>query len=281
LPESRVFQPVRITVVQPKFAPLPRDITPVHRIPPTPSVIQRPFRPPLFQRAAQAPGLTARRPVHTPRFTPPAIQRRRSAGVIQRDPVPTGLAYGVSAGGKDLSLIHRVDPEEGSSPDKVRVYLTVFAYSDSGYKDIHAIGGGIKLIAKTADTMFNIGDPRRAFHYYNTSRAQTPAATCPIIRCFEIPKNLYDTATGQAISESQRAKLGRKNAYNVDKERGQNQFGVHASLRDEIERAGHNLVSYVEPDKMATLSTNPANGIVRDVNELRRHLGMPTEAVFF
>lgn len=209
------------------------------------------------------------------------MQPLQRGTTIQRAHVPTGLAYGVSASEKDLSLIHRVDPAEGTSPGTVRVYLTVFAYSDSKYKDIHAQGAGIKLIAKTQDTMFNIGDPRRAFHYYHTYRAQTPAADCPIIRSFDIPKSLYDEVTGKAISESQRAKLGRDNPYNVDKERGQNQFGVHPKLRDEIEKQGRNLISYVAADKMASLSSNPANGTVKDVNELRRHLGMPTEAVHF
>lgn len=201
-------------------------------------------------------------------------------GVIQRNPVPTGNAYGVSSGPNDVSLIHRVDPDF-SAVGTVRVYLTVFAFSSAGYKDVHADGVHIKLIAKTADTMFNIGDPRRAFHYYNTYRAQTPAATCPIIRCFEIPKWLYDKATGNAISEVQRSKLGRNNAYNVDKERGQNQFGVHETLRDEIEREGRNLVSYVEPDQVASVATNSKNGTVKDVNELRRRLGMPTEGLDF
>jgi hypothetical protein len=180
----------------------------------------------------------------------------------------------------EVSLIHRVDPAQGSH-NTVRVYLTVFAYSTSGYKDIHANGSGIKLIHKTADTMFNIGDPRRAFHYYNTYRAQQNPATCPIIRSFDIPADLYDSATGQAISEAQRAKLGKNNAYNVDKERGQNQFGVHARLRDEIEQKGRNLISYVDASHVAEVRLLPANGTVKDVNELRRQLGMPTEVIDF
>ncbi len=178
-------------------------------------------------------------------------------------------------------MIHRVDPAQGSWRSKVRVYLTVFAYSTSGYKDIHANGLGIKLIHKTADTMFNIGDPRRAFHYYNTYRAQLNPATCPIIRSFDIPADLYDRATGQAISEAQRGKLGKNNAYNVDKERGQNQFGVHAKLRDEIEQNGRNLISYVDASQVAAVSRLATNGKVKDVNELRRQLGMPTETLDF
>lgn len=200
---------------------------------------------------------------------------------VQMQPVPRGQAYGVESAPGEVSLIHRVDPARGLKRNTVRVYLTVFAFSTSGYKDIHASGLGIKLIHKTADTMFNIGDPRRAFHYYNTYRAQQNPATCPIIRSFDIPAELYDRATGQAISEAQRGKLGKNNAYNVDKERGQNQFGVHAKLRDEIEQKGRNLISYVDASYVAEVRRNPANGTVKDVNELRRQLGMPTEVLDF
>jgi hypothetical protein len=44
---------------------------------------------------------------------------------------------------------------------------------------------------------------------------------------------------------------------------------------------GKNLISYVEANKVEEVRKNPANGTVKDVNELRRHLGMPTEAVDF
>lgn len=211
----------------------------------------------------------------------PKVVSSPGSRTIQMQPVPRGQAYGVESAPGEVSLIHRVDPAQGLRRNAVRVYLTVFAFSTSGYKDIHANGLGIKLIHKTADTMFNIGDPRRAFHYYNTYRAQQNPATCPIIRSFDIPAELYDRATGQAISESQRKKLGTNNAYNVDKERGQNQFGVHAKLRDEIEQKGRRLISYVDASYIAEVRRNPANGTVKDVNELRRQLGMPTEVLDF
>jgi hypothetical protein len=213
-------------------------------------------------------GLTPSKTSATPRVIPPNT---------------TVPAYGVETPEGDRSLIHRVTPAEGTAVGTVRVYLTVFAFAEQGttYKDIHASAGGIKLINKTADTMFNIGDPRRAFHYFNTYRAQTPAAVCPIIRSFDIPRALYDEVTGQAISEAQRAKLGRNNPYNVDKERGQNQFGVHQAVRDKIEQQGRNLISYAEAGQVTELRKRRENGTVKDVNELRRQLGMPVEGLAF
>lgn len=273
---------------------------PAYRPQPLPKVLQTKQRgdasPPALKARTQAPS-------PRPASTPPVLQRKPNApqrpsppsplapharptpprlptqagGTIQRT-ILNANAYGVAVEGTDdLSLIHRVEPDIHPTRGTVRVYLTVFAYSDKKYKDIHAEGTGIKLIAKTHDTMMNLGDPRRAFHYVNTYTSQKNPAKCPIIRCFEIPRALYDEITGNAISESQRAKLGRNKPYNVDKERGQNQFGVPPKARDDIERLGTNLISYVPAEYVEEMSKNPKNGTVLDMDVLRKQLGMPTE----
>ena len=207
---------------------------------------------------------------------PPAPSPRFSArcNAIQRS-VPS---YGVKIEGtNDLALIHRADPATGTAKGTIRAYLTVYAHADKGYKDIHASvdGQGIKFIDKTDDTMTNLGDPRRAFHYIATYSAQ--GAKCPIIRSFDIPRDLYDVITGTAISETQRAKLGTDKTYNVDQPKGQNQFGVSPKVRDTIEKLGSNLISYVPAEYVDEMGKKPVNGTVMDIDVLRKSLGMPTE----
>jgi hypothetical protein len=199
---------------------------------------------------------------------PPIVQRQGAFGVKAKDRDDT------------LSLIHRVEPEEGTQKETVRVYLTVFARAekDKGHKDIHSEKTGIKIIHKTEDTMVNLGDPRRAYHYIRTYVAQNKGAI-PIVRSFDIPQKLYDEITEQSVSESQRSYLGRDKAYNVDKERGQNQFGVPPDLRDKIEKEGKNLISYVlNQQVIQDLSNDSTNGTVRHIDELSKKLGMPDVA---
>ena len=188
-------------------------------------------------------------------------------------------SYGVGIEGtEDVSLIHRVDPAEGTEQDTVRCYLTVFARAEQGseHKDIHTDNGKVVFVNKTDDTMLNMGDPRRAFHYIRTYTNQKAPAQIPIIRSFDIPRSLYDEVTGAAISESQRAKLGKDTAYNVDKERGQNQFGLPPGARDKIEGQGKNLISYVDSRHIGKLQADASNGVVKDMDDLLSgQLGMP------
>lgn len=205
------------------------------------------------------------------------VGRLLSKGAAQT--VQRNGAYGVQVGETDdVSLIHKVEPAEGNEGGTVRCYLTIFARAEKGqtFKDIHGASEKIVFINKTADTMLNMGDPRRAFHYIRTYTNQKSPAQIPIIRSFDIPRQLYDEVTEASISESQRGKLGKDKPYNVDKERGQNQFGLPAWARDKIESQGKNLISYVEQLHVTSLQADSSNGDVRDIDELLSgQLGMP------
>jgi hypothetical protein len=223
------------------------------------------------------------------RLETPAVRPRPATRTVQRNKLIDDFLS--STGNADVayvswdtdggagSLIHRTEPEAGNTlAGHVQMYLTVydFAEPNKGYKDIHAgPGNSVVFISKTHDTLLNMGDPRRAFHYFATYQAQTNSTARPIIRSFEIPRELYARVTGTAISESQRSQLGRKLAYNVDKQRAPNQYGFGPSIRDEIEKAGRNLVSYVEAADVAFRRLDPRNGTVLDADVLRRKLGMP------
>jgi len=209
--------------------------------------------------------------------------------------------------GEDKSLTRRglVETEMVDDKKYVRAYQTVYAEvdKDGGFKDVHQEGEKegkkIKFLGK-GDTWINFGRPLRALHYVRTYSAQgidkraeetgkieksekTPEKIAeinrahgkPIIRSFLIPHEVYLEITGEAISESQREKLGMQN-LSVDKSKAPDQYQVLSDDVDKLKDSAleGSLVSYVLDDHL-TEYQDGRNGVVKGVNELSEKLGLP------
>ena len=209
------------------------------------------------------------------------------------------------------AMVHRglVETEIHGDKKYVRAYQTIYAPNEdnSSWKDVHQEDAKDKEDQKIkfkgkGDTWVNFGQPLRALHYIRTYKAQadegkreeawkaveqderTPekrkeierAHGKPIVRSFLVPFDVYEELTSQAISESQRDKLGDYN-MNVDKSKASDQYQIVGAGIKTMEQTAvpGSLVSYVL-DQHKDEYQQPHHGEVKGVDELSEKLGLPS-----
>ena len=209
------------------------------------------------------------------------------------------------------AMVHRglVETEIHGDKKYVRAYQTIYAPNEdnSSWKDVHQEDAKDKEDQKIkfkgkGDTWVNFGQPLRALHYIRTYKAQadegkreeawkaveqderTPekrkeierAHGKPIVRSFLVPFDVYEELTSQAISESQRNKLGDYN-MNVDKSKASDQYQIVGAGIKTMEQTAvpGSLVSYVL-DQHKDEYQQPHHGEVKGVDELSEKLGLPS-----